>query len=142
MQFWAGSADSGEGWVSDGRRAKPLFSSPFTEGTLKYNSLVGWHVFLCQAFDAQVRIAYTGPHGQISNGGGNWTVMPIYEVPEFRRSNGSFSYAAKAHPEMAVGQGNGSQLIFSYNTNIGPGLDSLVKNTWAYHPTFVQLNIE
>ena len=48
---------------------------------------------------------------------------------------------AKAHPELAMGHGNGSQLVFSYNTNVGPGVDALINNTWAYHPTFIQVDI-
>ena len=130
--------------TADWSQSKPLFPSTFSEGTLKYNRLIGWYVFLCQAFDSQIRIAFTGPLGSLSNGGGGkngWTVKPIMTVPEFRRSNGSFSYAAKAHPELAPGQGNSSTLIFSYNTNIGPGINALVNQTWAYHPTFVQVDI-
>ena len=147
VQFWSGAGDAGEGWVADGRRAVALFASPFSEGTLKYNALIGWHVFLCQAFDAQIRVAYTGPLGQLSNGGvlegegAGWAVVPVMTVPLVRRSGGAFSYAAKAHPELALDDGNASQLIFSYNTNVGPGVNALVNNTWAYHPTFVQVDI-
>ena len=64
----------------------------------------------------------------------------VYEIPLRDRANGTFSYAAKAHPEL-VGSGNARRLIFSYNTNAGPGLSALVNKTWAYHPSFVQVDL-
>ncbi len=148
-QYWSGSD---EGWVPVARvaAAQPLFDSSFTEGTLKYHEAVGWHVFLCQAYDAHVRLAFGGPGGALSSGGVSpnaspsssssrgWNVVSVYEVPLFRRSNGTFSYAAKAHPEFA---NSSRSMIFSYNTNAGPGLEALVDKTWAYHPTFVEVDI-
>ena len=102
---------------------------------------------------------------------GPWSVIEVYEIPLRDRSNGTFSYAAKSHPELAgeektQGEGakggggettfsrnraksssnsnssTGSSMIFSYNTNAGPGLQALVNRLWAYHPTFVQVDID
>ena len=102
---------------------------------------------------------------------GPWNVIEVYEIPLRDRSNGTFSYAAKSHPELAGGANEGggtkfssnraksnssnsastgsgigstgsSSLIFSYNTNAGPGLQALVNRLWAYHPTFVQVDID
>ena len=91
---------------------------------------------------------------------GPWNVIEVYEIPLRDRSNGTFSYAAKSHPELAGDGGGGtkfssnraksnsntgsgtSSMIFSYNTNAGPGLQALVNRLWAYHPTFVQVDID
>ena len=113
---------------------------------------------------------------------GPWNVIEVYEIPLRDRSNGTFSYAAKSHPELAgdektQGEGakggggettfsrhrakstsssnsstgsstgsstssTGSSMIFTYNTNAGPGLQALVNRLWAYHPTFVQVDID
>ena len=109
---------------------------------------------------------------------GPWNVIEVYEIPLRDRSNGTFSYAAKSHPELAgeektqgegakggggettfsrtrakstsssnssTGSSNsstGSSMIFTYNTNAGPGLQALVNRLWAYHPTFVQVDID
>jgi len=125
-----------KGWSIDVNQSSMLFQSPFSEGTLKYNEHIGWYVFLCQAYDAYVTLAYTGPETSLE---GPWILKHIYEIPERNRINGSFSYAAKSHPEMAA---SGKQLIFTYNTNVGPGRDALVNRTWAYHPFFVQVDLE
>ena len=104
---------------------------------------------------------------------GPWNVIEVYEIPLRDRSNGTFSYAAKSHPEFAgdekqgsgakggggtkfssnrakstssnnntTGSSGTSSMIFSYNTNAGPGLQALVNRLWAYHPTFVQVDID
>ena len=114
----------------------------------------------------QVRMAYTTMTSQQQIGiEGPWNVIEVYEIPLRDRSNGTFSYAAKSHPELAGDGGGGtkfssnrakstssnnntgsstgtSSMIFSYNTNAGPGLQALVNRLWAYHPTFVQVDID
>jgi hypothetical protein len=141
MEYFSGFNVSNEGWTRDIDHSSSLFASPFTEGTLKHHPRIGWYVFLCQAYDAFVRLAYTGPGVGVE---GPWTVTSVYEIPLRDRSNGTFSYAAKSHPEMVAtssGAQDSRQLIFSFNTNAGPGLSALVNRTWAYHPSFVQVNI-
>ena len=147
MQFWAGTD---QGWVTvnssstllAGTVAK-LFDSPFTEGTLKYSPELGWYVFLCQAYDSEVRLAFSSARS-LASPGDQWIVTSVYTIPLKRRSNGTFSYAAKSHPQL-VGENTSpgiERFVFSYNTNAGPGLEALVNKTWVYHPTFVEIELK
>ena len=138
VEYYTGSKDD-QGWSSDISKISSLFEHTFTEGTLKYNNILGWHVFLCQAYDSYIHVAYTNSPSIE----GPWKIMKnVYEIPIRDRSNGTFSYAAKSHPELVNGgNGNGSRFIVSYNTNAGPGLNALINRTWAYHPNFIEIDV-
>ena len=55
MEYFTGLGDA-QGWKYNIHLSSPLFTSPFTEGTLKYHGQngIGWYVFLCQAYDDKV----------------------------------------------------------------------------------------
>ncbi|XP_062521363.1 uncharacterized protein LOC134196283 [Corticium candelabrum] len=88
----------------------PLFVPGVSEASLVYNvELRSWYIPVVRMFDYKIDV-WTS-----ANVTGPWSSTLVYEIPEpWRNTKMYLNYAAKSHPEMAVGE---KEIIITYMTN-------------------------
>ncbi len=124
----------GRRWVSDWTRAAPLFDGGATEMSVSWLPALGRYVAVYTRWGlSDLILARTSlvPEGLWSEPG------VLYRCPDVQWNPRYFSYAGKAHPELA---GSDRELIVTYATNSAEEEDHL-GDLRIYWPRFVRATV-
>lgn len=124
----------GADWDADIAQAQPLFSDAATEMSVSHLPALNQYVAVYTHHGNSARIV-----GRFADSpGGPWSdAVDLYRCPEPAWSSRYFSYAAKAHPELASGP---NELVISYVANSTEFADH-VNDERIYWPRFVRVRL-
>jgi len=126
---------SGGKWIEDSARCDPLCYGIATEFSVSYLPAIGKYVcvYISGGIFGQIAVRLSPkPEGPWSD------PTIVYDCPDKHWHEKTFSYAAKAHPELSL---TPNELIVTYATN-SMTFSDLIEDARLYWPRFVRLVFE